>query len=127
MRRGSLIALAWLTSFCPSDAVAPDAWAGFRLARPVFQVTPFISRVDVPHWAITLSPSSLSDYTPRLRYTMEPTAQDALHLDDDIRPAPPGDRYQVTPTITVAQPQPDARSTDRAHCNTPCCFPRGEG
>ena len=43
MRRGSLIGLALLTSCCPSDAAAPNAWAGFHLARPVFQVTPFIS------------------------------------------------------------------------------------
>jgi hypothetical protein len=66
MRRGSLIGLALLTSFRPSDAAAPNAWAGFRLACPVFQVAPSISRVDVPRWAITLFPSGLSDCIPRL-------------------------------------------------------------
>jgi hypothetical protein len=66
MRRGSIIALALLTSLRPNDAAAPNTWAGFHLVRPVFQVTPSISRVDVPRWAITLFPSGLSDCIPRL-------------------------------------------------------------
>ena len=57
MRRSSLIALALLTSFYPSDAAAPNAWAGFHLVRPVFQVAPSDPRVDVlPAGSLPCSP-----------------------------------------------------------------------
>jgi hypothetical protein len=48
MHRGPLIALALLTSLRPRDAAVPNAWAGFRLVRPVFQIAPSDPRVDGP-------------------------------------------------------------------------------